>query len=149
MRTYFWCLVVSLTLLVIISLAGCGLQWVPPGQTPPPGARPVADVVLDAVADADAAGWGDLATVLASLVGGGGVLAVGRKFLKNHRDRRDLRETNDRQTTALREIIAGVQEIINSSKDEDASAHKRSLSIHQGTETERLVAGVRIDNATD
>ena len=147
----YWYVWVSLVLIALFIVCGCGLQWVPPGQTPIPGARPIAGVVLDAVADADAAGWGDLATVLASLVGGGGVLAVGRKFLKNHRERRDLRETNTQQDTALREIIRGVQEIIGNNDERDAVAFKDFLAGEQSTATARLVSALKfeIENGTN
>ena len=137
-RIVFWVLI-GVMIFITVFAGGCGtigdLRYVPPGETPPAGSIPI----LDAVAAASEGGIGDWVQTLAGFVGCGGLVALGRKFLKDRAKTRKIRE----QDTALREIVAGVEE----AADCD-SPLKRTLGLHQKTEsTRRIVANVKVDNA--
>ena len=137
--------------LCIAALAGgCGLEnlhWVPDGQTPPPGSKPVVNAIEGVLGAIESTGWGDLIQILAGAVGCGGVVAVGRRIVRNRQTRKALETTNAVQGTALQEIIAGVQEVLDScGTTSEQTAIKARLGDYQKTpETEKLVATLKID----
>ena len=138
----------AIAMSLILFCSGCGgLQWVPPGGNPPIGSTPFIEGALDRLGDADAAGWGDLAQILGGMVGAGGMVAVGRKVLRNHRERKALGEDNDLQAQALREIVTGVRSILNN--EIEPEAFKLILGEHQSAETRKLVARLKIEDGAD
>lgn len=139
-KRMLWLPVIVIPAILIIMLCGCGaigdLRYVPPGETPPAGSKSL----IEAAADVSESGVGDVVQVLAGFIGCGGAVALGRKVLRDRANRRKMRE----QEIALREIIAGVEEVADS-----GSSLKRTLGMHQKTEsTRRIVANMKVDNGT-
>lgn len=148
-RVFIRCLLVALLFVVLIVLfSGCGLSWTPLGGTPPPGSKPIGDVILDAGAKLDQAGWGDLAQVLGGALGCGGIVAVTRRTLRKRAKCQQERNNAERfmaqsarQKTALQEIVAGVQEIM---EKDPTGGYKPILKKHQKhPETRQLVQDLK------
>jgi len=136
--------------LCIAALAGgCGLEnlhWVPDGQTPPPGSKPVVNAIEGVLGAIESTGWGDLVQILAGAVGCGGIVAVGRRIVRNRQTRKTLESTTAVQGTALQEIIAGVQELMRCNNEKEIGTMKEVLADYQKTDsTRKLVAATKVD----
>ncbi len=99
-------IVATVVIVLLLLFAGCGggFHWVPEGTPIPPGGKPVVTAILDGLTETDTL-YGGLIQILAGAVGAGGLVAVGRKYLQGRRFRKT-------QTTALNEIVGGVQDYI-------------------------------------
>ena len=97
-------IVATVVIVLLLLFAGCGggLHWVPEGTPIPPGGKPMVTAILDGLTETDTI-YGGLIQILAGALGAGGLVAAGRGYLRV----RKLRKT---QTTALNEIVGGVQE---------------------------------------
>lgn len=145
-RVFIWCLLLAMLFVVlIVLLSGCGLggfHIVKSGSSPPPESTSLGGAALDAAAQAEQAGWGDLAQVLGGAVGCGGIVAVARKALRDRAKRKEAKQDK----LALREIIAGVQEVREKSGLSECGAIDTILDKYQqNRSTWRIVANTKID----
>jgi len=127
--------VATVVIVLLLLFAGCGgLHWVPEGTPIPPGGKPVVTAILDGLTETDTI-YGGLIQILAGAVGAGGIVAVGRKYLQGRR----LRKT---QTTALNEIVGGVQTFINDPEDlkfKDVENHLRASTTPETRDLVRTI----------
>ena len=107
----YWGLLAWMMLMTLLFLntGGCTGQF-PWGSADGPSTT--TGVILDHLSAADEAGWGGVVQWAAGLVGAGGLVAAGRKMLKDRRVKMGLRRDNAEQDTALYELVAGIQEIL-------------------------------------
>lgn len=124
---------------LIAALSGCGLvdnlHYVPVGETPPAGSVPIVEKAA-AVSD----GWvGSTVQMLAGAVGAGGLVAAGRKVLRDRARKAELA----RSKQALREVVTGVDDLKRSTYSQNTM--KQTLGPHQSPETRRLVSAIRTE----